>query len=102
MSMTSSAVRAGSKVLNHRSRFELMSDSILRFGYAADFAPFTFATDAGARGRLIETIEAALARTCFRADFTAVADGEVATRLEEGSLDAFVPAAISPTRLPHM
>jgi hypothetical protein len=98
MSMTSSAVLTASKVLNHSSRFELMSDSTLNIGYGANFAPFTYSGPGGAAGLLIDVICTALARTCFRAEFLEVNDCDVVERLADGSLDAFAVLAKTSAR----
>src|SRR5262245_44386111 len=102
MSMTRRAVLAGFSTLNQLSRFVLMTDSILRFGYAADFAPFTHKSETGARGRLIELMEAALSQTRLRAQFVEITGSDVITSLADGSIDAFLPAAISPLRHRHV
>lgn len=71
-------------------------------GYAADFAPFTFATAAGARGSLTDLIDTVLAQTRFRAQFTEVDGSEATALLDGGAIDAFVPVAISSSRRRHL
>src|SRR5579859_1937717 len=69
-----------------------------RIGYPGDFAPFAYFDGRAAAGSLVDVIDSASRRIGISPHYVVLDHSDATARLTDGSIDAFVPMAVTPAR----